>query len=60
MVNDTINNYIHKFSNLRVDRSKGAIAHHKPILLLAIRSEIEKVKYHREQNLYNPGINGSV
>ena len=42
MINDTINKYIHKFSTLRVDRTKGAVAPHKPILLLAIISEIEK------------------
>jgi len=34
--------YIGKFSQLRVDRTKGAPAPHKPILLLSIISEIEK------------------
>jgi putative restriction endonuclease len=34
--------YIRKFSDLRIDRSKGATAPHKPILLLSIITEIEK------------------
>jgi len=34
--------FIGKFSRLRVDRSKGATAPHKPFLLLSIITEIEK------------------
>lgn len=34
--------FIGKFSRLRVDRSKGAPAPHKPILILSIIAEIEK------------------
>ena len=37
----TLEKYISKFSHLHVDRSKGALAPHKPILLLAIIAEIE-------------------
>ena len=42
MVKETLKKYIHKFSTLHVDRSKGAVAPHKPILRLSIISEIEK------------------
>jgi len=37
----TIENFVSKFTRLRVDRSKGDIAPHKPILLLSIIAEIE-------------------
>src|SRR5690606_13110164 len=37
----TLEKYIYKFSKLRVDRSKGSPAPHKPILLLSIIAEIE-------------------
>ena len=38
---DQLNNYASKFSRLKVDRSKGHPAPHKPLLLLSIIQEIE-------------------
>src|SRR5215218_3067614 len=38
----TLAQYIYKFSKLRVDRSKGKPAPHKPILLLSVISGIER------------------
>jgi len=38
---NNLEKYIDKFAHLRVDRSKGAGAPHKPILLLSIIAEIE-------------------
>jgi putative restriction endonuclease len=38
---NALQHYIHKFSRLKVDRSKGAPAPHKPILLLAVMQCIE-------------------
>jgi putative restriction endonuclease len=39
---NTLSKYIHKFSKIRVDRSKGTPAPHKPILLLSIIEGINK------------------
>ena len=38
---DQLLKYIKKFTHLRVDRSKGQPAPHKPLLLLSIIQEIE-------------------
>ena len=38
---DQLSKYIKKFTHLRVDRSKGQSAPHKPLLLLSIIQEIE-------------------
>jgi putative restriction endonuclease len=39
---NSLSKYIYKFSKLRVDRSKGKPAPHKPILLLSILDSIEE------------------
>jgi putative restriction endonuclease len=41
-ISKALDYYCHKFSRLRVDRSHGSIAPHKPILLLSVIDLVEQ------------------
>ena len=51
MTERTADYYIKRFANLRIDKSHGRHAHHKPILLLSIIELIERDYFDNKEEI---------